>query len=350
MAETRTTVLVALAANLAVAAAKGAGGAVTGSPALLSEAAHSVADTLNEVFLLLSVKRASRPADMTHPFGYGKERFFWSLLAAVGIFVSGAGYSAYEGVRALSGSERTPSGRDFAVIYAVLVLSLLLEGGSLRTAIRQVRQEASAAQRRPWAYVLKSPDPTVKTVASEDAVAVTGVLVALLGTGLHQITGAPEWEGAASLVIAVLLGYVAFVLGRDTKELLIGESADPAVRLATYAALRERPEILAVVEILTMQLGPAAVLVATRVEFEPTLAAREVQVVCTEVAADLRERMPELQQVFLTPALATRETQERGRQRVEQTVAQVTELDGEEAVRVLRSGTARRAAERRRPS
>ena len=133
--ETRGTVLAALAANLAVAVAKAVGGVLTGSSALLSEAAHSVADTLNEIFLLLSLSRASRPADRTHPFGYGKERFFWSLLAAVGIFVSGAGFSAYQGVEALRAQgEQPPSGREFLVIYVVLVVSLVLEGGSLTKA------------------------------------------------------------------------------------------------------------------------------------------------------------------------------------------------------------------------
>ncbi|MCW2777161.1 MAG: hypothetical protein JWN17_886, partial [Frankiales bacterium] len=186
--ETRGTVLAALAANLAVALAKGVGGALTGSASLLAEAAHSVADTLNEVFLLLSLRKADRPADRTHPFGYGKERFFWSLLAAVGIFVSGAGYSAYEGVQALTGPEREePSMRSFLVVYVVLVVSLLLEGASLRKALSQVRSEASAARRSPLDFVRRSPDPTVKTVASEDTVAVVGVFAALAGTALHQV-------------------------------------------------------------------------------------------------------------------------------------------------------------------
>jgi cation diffusion facilitator family transporter len=347
VSETRATVLVALGANLAVAAAKGAGGALTGSPALLSEAAHSVADCLNEVFLLLSLGRAERPADRTHPFGYGKERFFWSLLAAVGIFVSGAGFSAYQGIAALTGHEHRPSTFEFTVVYGVLLLSLVLEGGSLRTALRQVRSEAADANRRPVAFVLRSPDPTVKTVASEDAVAVVGVLVALAGTALHQITSQPAWEGVASLIIAALLGYLAFVLGRDTKELLIGESADPAVRLAAYGVLRERPEITGIAEMLTMQLGPAAVLVAARVQFEETLTAREVERVCTEVEDEMSLRLPEVQQVFLDPSIATDQDQARGRARVAETAQEMAELDGAEAVRALRTRTVRRAAERR---
>jgi cation diffusion facilitator family transporter len=341
---TRATVLVALSANLAVALAKGVGGALSGSPALLSEAAHSVADCLNEVFLLFSLSRAERPADRTHPFGYGKERFFWSLLAAVGIFVSGAGFSAYQGIEALHGHEGKP---HFAVVYGVLLVSLVLEGFSLRTALRQVRAEAASADRHPLAFVLRSPDPTVKTVASEDAVAVLGVLVALAGTGLHQLTGKALWEGVASLVIAALLGYVAFVLGRDTKELLIGESADPAVRLGAYAVLRERPEITAVAEMLTMQLGPAAVLVAARVQFLESLTAGEVERVCTEVEQEMTARLPEVQQVFLDPSIATAADRARGTEGLARTVDEMASLDGIDAVRALRTRTVRAAAARR---
>src|SRR3954447_22887582 len=216
MAETKGTVIAALAANLGVGVAKAVGGLITGSSALLAEAAHSVADTLNELFLLLSLKRSERPADRTHPFGYGKERFFWSLLAAIGIFLSGAGFSAYQGVTAIASSAHAerPSGTEFLAIYVVLGLSLLLEGTSLRKAFRQVRSEANAAHRRLIPFTRRSPDPTVKTVASEDSVAVLGIFTALAGTALHQATDHEYWDGVASLSIALLLAYVAIVLGR----------------------------------------------------------------------------------------------------------------------------------------
>ena len=345
MAETKGTVLVALGANLLVAVAKGVGGLVSGSAALMSEAAHSVADTLNEVFLLISLGRAERPADRSHPFGYGKERFFWSLLAAVGIFVSGAGYSLYEGISALRGTGETPSTKQFVIVYAVLLFSLVAEGASLRTALKQVRTEADEAGRSPLAFVRASPDPTVKTVASEDAAAVVGVLVALAGTALHQITGAELWDGIASLVIAGLLAYVAVVLGRDTKELLIGESADPAVRLTAYAVLRERPEVVAVREVLTMQLGPASVLVAVRLEFADDLTAGQLTDVCTELEQEMRQRVPSLQQVFLDPSRVTEQQEQDLRERVRRTSQEMAGLDGEQAVQNLRSRTVRRARE-----
>jgi cation diffusion facilitator family transporter len=336
--ETRGTVLVALGANIGVAVAKIAAGVLTGSAALLSEAAHSVADTLNEVFLLLSLKKSERPADRTHPFGYGKERFFWSLLAAIGIFLSGAGFSAYQGVKAVldSGEAKMPSGTEFLAIYVVLGLSLVLEGTSLRKAIVQVRAEAKAVNRRLIPFVLRSPDPTVKTVASEDSVAVLGVFTALGGTLLHQLTGHEYWDGVASLFIAVLLSYVAFALGRDTKELLIGEAADPAVRVAAFQCLTEHPEIVAVKEMLTMQLGPNAVLVGARVQFADDLTAQRIEAVCTEIETDMHERMPALTQVFLDPSRVSKEDTARMRRAFTSTLDDLEEIEGPESVEWLR--------------
>lgn len=336
--ETRGTVLVALGANVGVALAKIVAGALTGSAALLSEAAHSVADTLNEIFLLLSLKKSERPADRTHPFGYGKERFFWSLLAAIGIFLSGAGFSAYQGVSAVldSGHATMPTGTEFLAIYIVLGLSLLLEGTSLRKAIIQVRAEAKAVNRRLIPFVLRSPDPTVKTVASEDSVAVLGVFTALAGTALHQLTGHEYWDGIASLLIAVLLSYVAFALGRDTKELLIGEAADPAVRIAAFQCLTEHEEIVAVKEMLTMQLGPNAVLVGARVQFADDLTSQRIETVCTEIETDMHERMPALTQVFLDPSRVSAEDRDQLRRTLRRTVDDLEDIEGPEAVEWLR--------------
>jgi cation diffusion facilitator family transporter len=336
--ETRGTVLLALAANAGVMVAKFVAGIATGSAALLSEAAHSVADTGNELFLLLSLRRSARPADRTHPFGYGKERFFWSLLAAIGIFLSGAGFSAYQGVTAVleSGEAPPPSGTEFLAIYVVLAVSLVLEGTSLRKAFRQVRGEASSAHRRLIPYIVRSPDPTVKTVASEDSVAVLGILFALAGTALHQLTGAEYWDGVASLLIAALLSYVAVALGRDTKELLIGEAADPLVRATAYSVITGHAEIAGVKEMLTMQLGPDAVLVAARVEFADDLSAREVEQVSTAIETEMLQRVPSLTQVFLDPSRVTSEDVERLGSAVSQTLDDIRELDGREAVERLR--------------
>ncbi len=341
-AESRSTVLLALAANLLVTTAKIIGGLVSGSAALLSEGAHSAADTLNEVFLLLSLKRSARPADRDHPFGYGKERFFWSLLAAVGIFVSGAGFALYEGVTAISrgGHHHTDTG-EFVVVYVILAVSLVFESASLLKALRQVHGEAAAAGRRFTTYVLRSPDPTVKTVASEDTVAVVGIGIAALGTLLHQLTGRDVWEGVASIVIAVLLAYVALALGRDTKELLIGEAADPALRLVAIDVIARHEEVERIAHVLTMQLGPASVLVAARVQFMADLRAREIESVCTTIEREMRERVPALSQLFLDPSTVSDEDAALGRDALDLNMAEVRTLDGADST-VLRDVQATR--------
>ena len=340
--ETRGTVVLALLANVAVVVAKFAGGLITGSPALLSEAAHSVADTMNEVFLLTSLGRSQKPPDRTHPFGYGAERFFWSLLAAGGIFVSGAGFSFYQGISAILGSEKQPSSVEFYVVYGVLVLSLIFEGTSLRKALLQVRGEASEAKRNVFDYVRRSPDPTVKTVASEDSVAVLGIFVAGLGTALHQITGVEAYEGVASLVIAGLLAYVAFVLGRDTKELLIGEAADPAIRVTVFNIISAHDEVVAISQILTMHVGPAQILVASRLQFADDLTAQDIERVSTEIEHQLSERIPEIYEVFLDSTRVSPEDLERIGENLARSLEEVRNLDGEDAAQRMRSRAGRR--------
>lgn len=197
---TRGTVLVALAANLVIAVAKTIGGLLAQSPALLSEAAHSVADSMNEVFLLAALRRSRRPADARHPFGYGKERFFWLLLASVGIFVMGGCFSFFQGFEALrGGSEERFSG--YVVGMIVLGVAFVSEGLSLVRALHQVRRQGGLAS--------GLRDPALCTVVAEDATAVLGVTLAFAGMALHMVTGQVVWEASASLAIGALLVYVA---------------------------------------------------------------------------------------------------------------------------------------------
>ncbi len=340
--ETRGTVILALAANLAVALAKVIGGALTGSAALLSEAAHSVADTLNEVFLLFSLGSAERPPDRSHPFGYGAERFFWSLLAAVGIFVSGAGFSLYEGITSLTGSAKTSSSAEFLAIYAVLAVSAVFEGSSLLKASRQIRGEASRARRSVRDYVRRSPDPTVKTVASEDSVAVVGLVVAAAGTIAHQITGRAGYEGVASLVIAALLAYVAYALGRDTKDLLINQAADPAIRVIAFNVISSYPEVVAISQLLTMQLGPNQILLASRLQFGDELMGRDIERVSTEIERELARRVPSLREVFLDPSRVSASDLERVSANIALSLEEVRDLDGDAAAERMRSRMGRR--------
>src|SRR4051812_30955033 len=190
------TVLLAGGANLAIAVAKIVAGALTGSAAMLAEGAHSVADTVNQLFLLTALSRSKKPADSQHPFGYGMERYFWSLLAAVGIFVLGAGFSIYEGIHSLQHPEPVT---DLLVAYIVLGVSFLFEGTSWIKAVLQLRREAGDRKVGVFRHVFTTPDPTAKTVAFEDTAALVGILLAAGGITLHHLTGSGVWDGLASI-------------------------------------------------------------------------------------------------------------------------------------------------------
>ncbi|MFE2426734.1 cation diffusion facilitator family transporter [Streptomyces sp. NPDC059373] len=296
--ETRGTVFIALTANLVIAAVKAVGGLVTGSPALLSEGAHSVADSMNEVFLLASLKRSSREPDAQHPFGYGKERFFWSLLAAVGIFVMGGCFSFYQGVMAFHEHE-PESTRSFLVAIAVLVVALLAEGASLVRALLQVRGAARAGGRDFRAELRAAQDPTLRTVLAEDSTAVLGVLLALAGVGLHWATGNRSYEAYASLGIAVLLMYVAYRLGKDCRDSLIGEATDPAVRQKVYELLMRQPEIDTVTSLLTMRLGLDSTLLAARVDLSEGIDSETLEEALVRIKQTIADEFPEFDQIFL---------------------------------------------------
>ncbi|MCI3274163.1 cation diffusion facilitator family transporter [Streptomyces cylindrosporus] len=286
---TRVTVLVALTANLVIAVAKAVGGLLAGSPALLSEAAHSVADSLNEVFLLAALRRSRRPADKRHPFGYGKERFFWSLLAAVGIFVMGGCFSFFQGFEALrNGAEEKLSGYVAGLI--VLGVAFVAEGVSLLRALHQVRRQGGKGGLR---------DPALRTVVAEDGTAVLGVTVAAVGMVLHMVTGQVVWEASASLAIGALLVYVAYTLGREARDQLIGQAADAEAADRIRDLLAEQPEIDSVEALFTMKTGLDTALVAARVDLMPGLDSERVEEVAVRIKRTVSETVPEADQIFL---------------------------------------------------
>ncbi|GGN62962.1 membrane protein [Streptomyces albiflavescens] len=287
--KTRVTVLVALGANLLIAVAKAVGGLVAGSPALLSEAAHSVADSMNEVFLLAALRRSRRPADRRHPFGYGKERFFWSLLAAVGIFVMGGCFSFFQGFEALrNGAEESFHG--YVAGLVVLAVAFLAEGASLVRALHQVHQQGGTSGMR---------DPALRTVVAEDGTAVLGVTLAGIGMVLHMVTGQVVWEASASLAIGVLLVYVAYRLGRGARDQLIGQAADEEQSRRIRALLEAQPEIDSVEALLTMQLGLDSTLVAARIDLVPGLDSEEVEDVAVRIKRSVAHSVQEADQIFL---------------------------------------------------
>ena len=291
--------LVAGASNIAVGVLKLVAGLLTGSAAMLAEAAHSVAVTVTELLLLAALHRSRRPADRAHPLGYGKERFFWALIAAVSIFVSGAVFSIYEGVRAVLEPEAEQ--RYVWVAYAVIVVSAGIEGVSWVKAVRQVRSEAAAERRGFVAYLRGSDDPTVKTVFYEDSAALVGLLLALAGVGLHQLTGSGVWDGVASLLIGVLLAGVAYLLGNANRSLLVGRQADPHLVRAIRERLEAAPEVDVVVDLITQVMGTDTVLVCARIDLATALSATDVENICLRLNGELQAAFKEVDEVFLEP-------------------------------------------------
>jgi cation diffusion facilitator family transporter len=305
----RITVLLALAMNALIATAKLVVGAVSGSSAMLAEGAHSVADTVNEVFLLTSLRRSRRPPDSTHPFGYGAERFFWSLLAAIGIFLSGAVFSMYQAITAFT--EPGGGSHSYTWSYAVLGVAFVAEGASWVRSVIQLRREAGEAERSFFEHLRRSRDPTVKTVFSEDAAALLGIGIAATAIGLHQATGDRAWDALGAALIAVLLTVVAFYLGRHNMALLTGQSADPELRQQLWTELMAVPEVDAVVELLTMHIGTDEILLATRLDLADGLTSDEIEDVSSQIARQISERHPEVTQVFLDATRASQRQRER---------------------------------------
>lgn len=297
--ESTSTVLLAMAANIAVGVAKLVAGLLTGSAAMLSEAAHSVGDTMTEVLLLTALKRSSRPADRRHPFGYGKERYVFSLLASVSIFVAGALFSIYQGVRTLVGGPEEH--QDPLVALVVLVVAAAIEGVSLMQAVRQVSGERREHRLGLRTYLQRSDDPTVVTVLFEDSAAIVGLVLAFAGVGLTALTGSQLWDGAASLAIGLLLVVAAYGLARTNMALLIGRQADPRLVSAVAQRLREQPEVDAVVDLLTMLTGTDQILVCARLDFAQDATSDDIEHACVRIDSALREEFPDIDEVFLEP-------------------------------------------------
>ena len=298
MGESRTTILVALAANVFLAAAKLVAGVLTGSAALLAEAAHSAADTFDQLALLGSIRLGRRPPDDEHPFGHGKERFFWAFVAAVWIFLAGALFSIGEGVLALQ--RPLPSGGT-GIALAVLAVALVAEGASLFRAVRQVRRGARRSRDSLGRYVRELRDPAPRIVMLEDGAAVVGVVIAAAGLLGRGLTGQERYDAAASIAIGVLLIAVAIAVGAHAKALLLGESARPIVREAIERELLRHTAVESVPTLLTMHIGPDDLLVAADIELRDELTVKEVEQVTGEIAAALRAADPTVHHVFLQP-------------------------------------------------
>jgi cation diffusion facilitator family transporter len=229
---------------------------VTGSASILAEAAHSWADSGNEVFLLVANRRSRRPSDPAHPFGYGREAYVWSLLAALGLFVAGAAVSVTHGVQELLHPEPAT---DFLVGYVVLAVSFLLEGISFLRSVRQARPAAELFERDLIEQVMATSDPTLRAVFAEDAAALLGLVIAAVGLGAHELTGSSVPDAVGSILVGLLLAAVASYLIERNRAFLLGEEADPRIRSAVIRSLLQEPEVARVTYLRLEFVGPRTV-------------------------------------------------------------------------------------------
>ena len=290
------SIAVALLANLVVAAAKLAAGLITGSAALLAEAGHSAADSVNELLLGLSLRRGRRPADATHPFGHGGARFLWAFVAAISSFLIGGGVSIALAVRELL------TGADverYFVAWVVLAVAFIADGVSLLQSFAQTRREAALWDESPTSFLRHTTDPTLRAIVVEDTAALAGLVIAGAGLALHQFAGLANADAIAALFIGLLLAATAFGLARPLADLLIGRSMPPARLARVYAILEQSPSIDEILSVQAVYGAPQEVIVAAKAHPAPGRTADEVASALDGIDRALRRELPEIAEVFI---------------------------------------------------
>jgi cation diffusion facilitator family transporter len=293
----RVAVVAAIAANLIIAIIKFVAAALSGSSAMIAEGIHSLVDTGNGCLVLLGMRQARRPADGTHPFGYGKSLYFWTNIVAISIFGIGGGMSLYEGISHIR--LVAPGGElgDPTAAYIVLGISLLVEGASFTVAVREflrAKGETSA-----WQYIMQSKDPSLYTVVLEDSAAMLGLLFAFLGIFLGHLLENPYLDGAASIAIGLLLMSVAWILASRTQGLLVGEGVNPDELADIRRRVEADPAVDRTGDILTMYMGPHDLLVNMGVCFVPGTTAEEMHGSIRRIETDLQGAYPEINRVYI---------------------------------------------------
>lgn len=296
--ESVTTVIIAFLANLAVAAAKSVAALITGSASMVAEAAHSWADTGNEVFLLIAERRSRKPRDAAHPFGYGREAYVWSMFAAFGVFSVGAVVSIVHGISQWGVEDPDP---NYLLGYIVLGISAILEGASFTRALIQARRAGRRQQRSAWDYIDRTSDPTLRGVFAEDAAALVGLVIAALGLALHEITGNAVYDAAGSILVGILLAVVAVFLIQRNREFLVGQVVGGRTRDAALTGLLEIPGIESVSFLFLEYVGADRLLLVASVDLEgdpdeTALAQRHQEI------EDELERHPHIERALLTPS------------------------------------------------
>jgi cation diffusion facilitator family transporter len=293
----KTAVFAALAANLGIAIAKFGGAFYTGSTAMVAEGVHSLVDTGNQVLLLIGMKRAARPADARHPFGHSREIYFWSFVVAVLLFTAGGTFAIYEGIQKI----RAPHPVDDPFVnYVILGLAILLEAGSFAVALKEFRKVAAGVSW--WNAIRDAKDPVLFTVLFEDTAAMIGLIVALAGLVAAEVLQIPALDGAASIVIGLVLIAASLLLARETMSLIVGEAAAPAVLEDIERRIAAHPTVVAVREISSVHLGPHDIVVTAAVDFHDEVPAGEVERAVAALSAEVRAAQPDVRRIFLAPA------------------------------------------------
>jgi cation diffusion facilitator family transporter len=286
----------AFAANLGIAAAKFVAATITGSSSMLTEGVHSLVDSGNQVLLLYGQKRAERQPDRAHPFGYGRELYFWAFVVAMLIFAVGAGVSIYEGILHFFDPEPL---RDPTINYVVLGIAFLLEGSSWGIAVRELGAERDEVSW--WQLVVRSKDPSRFIVLLEDSAALLGLVIAATGVWASHHFGDPRIDGVASILIGLVLSLVAIFLAREAKGLIIGESADPQLIQLLRSTISARPQVTAVNHVRTIHTAPRAVFVAISVDFVDHLSMAEGERLIEDIERELKARSPQLTSIYIRP-------------------------------------------------
>ena len=300
----RKAIIAAFFANLGIAIAKFIGFLITGSAGLLAEAAHSVADTGNQGLLMLGGRRGKRPADRVHPFGYGPERYFWSFIVALVLFSMGGLFALYEGIQKLGSPHEIESA---VVAYVILGLSIVLETFSLRTAIREANHVRG--DRTWWQYIRTAKAPELPVVLLEDVGAELGLLFALFGLTMAEVTGNPRWDAVGSVAIGLLLIAVAFILAIEMKGLLIGEAASDANLAAIETSIANTEQVNGLIHLRTMHLGPDQLLVAAKIDYDHALSVEELARAIDVTEAGLRAAVPIAEIIYIEPDIRRKLTE-----------------------------------------
>ena len=292
------TVIIAFAANLLIAIAKSVAAALTSSASMLAEAAHSWADTGNEIFLLIAERKSGRGRDAHHPLGYGKEAYVWSMFAAFGLFTAGAVVSISHGINELRNPEPAT---DYLIAYVVLAISFVLEGISFTQAFRQTRAKAGRFRRRHFAYVLTTSNPTLRAVFFEDAAALIGLLIAFTGIFLHQVTGSPIPDALGSIGVGVLLAVIAVVLINRNRRFLVGQMVQPEIRNTALRMLLDNPDVDRVTYLHLEYVGPERIFLVAAVDLTGDQLEHDVAAKLRRIESEL-EAKPAIEEAVLTLA------------------------------------------------